>query len=58
MGVNTAGVPLGYVPSPLLFVIYLNGIIDVVKPEIILFADDTMLFIDVFTIAAEHIILI
>ena len=42
-----AGVPQGAVPGPLMFLIYVNDIVDIVKSEIRLFADDTTLYIQV-----------
>ena len=44
----TAGVPQGGVLGPLMFFIYINGIVNCVKNEqACLFADDTCLFLEV-----------
>ena len=57
MGAIKSRVAQGSVLDTLLFLIYLNYIIDVVKSEMRLFAEDTTLFIDVLdhTTAAESL---
>ena len=40
-----AGVPQGSVLGPLMFLIYVNDIVDIIKSEIRLFPDDTTLYI-------------
>ena len=46
-GTITSGVPQGSVLGPLLFLVFINDIVDIVKSEIKLFADDTSLYLTV-----------
>jgi hypothetical protein len=40
----TSGIPQGSVLGPVLFVLYINDLPDVVKSNIIMFADDTKVY--------------
>ena len=42
--INESGVPQGSVLGPLLFLIYVNDLVENIKSNIKFFADDTLLF--------------
>ena len=52
----TSGIPQGSVLGPILFVIYINDLPDNIQSNCYMFADDTKVFKDVYTIKDMQIL--
>ena len=52
----TSGIPQGSVLGPILFVIYINDLPDNIQSNCYMFADDTKVFKDVYTIKDMEIL--
>ena len=50
-----AGVPQGSVLGPFFFLLYVNDVADIVTNAVRLFADDTSLFVIVYTTEEVHV---
>ena len=50
LSVLKAGIPHGSIVGPLLFLVYINDIVDDLESNIVLFADDTSLLLELITL--------